>query len=81
MRAAQSLQEEFEFTSAYPGSWLFGTRLTFQGSGGDNNMSAILMTQINDDGAEMPRVSFESVLLVMAMVNKPYLRSDFTNTV
>lgn len=63
MRAIQEPEEDFEFITTYPGSWLFGTRLTFQGSG-NSNMSALAMFYEENDPTAQPLVYLESALLL-----------------
>lgn len=59
MRATQDPVRDFEFITTYPGAWLFGTRLTFQGSS-HHTLSALFMTVDDIIAPEKPRVYIDS---------------------
>lgn len=63
MRATQVSETAGEFITAFPGSWLFGTRLTFQGSG-RADMAALLLLYDSIDEAARPLVYLESAHLI-----------------
>lgn len=61
MRVTQNPEPDMEFIKAYAGVRLFGTRLTFQGSG-NGNMTAAFFSYSGSDEEQKPRIYFESAV-------------------